>query len=172
MARVKKGDFVQLHYTGSLEDGTVFDSSVDRQPLEFQVGAEGIIAGFNDAVIDMEVNGENQVILSPDQAYGQPRDDLKREFPKEMLGDHQIEVGQELRFTSPHGPVSGTVLAIAPDKFVVDFNHFLAGKTLIFKIKLLGITDHPTQQSACSCGSSSCSPDSCAPGSCGPGCGD
>jgi peptidylprolyl isomerase len=167
MARVKNGDFVQLHYTGSLEDGTVFDSSVDRQPLEFQVGAGGIIAGFNDAVLDMEVNGENQVTLTPDRAYGELRDDLKREFPKEMLGDQQIQVGQELRFSSPHGPVTGTVLAIEPDKFVVDFNHRLAGKTLVFKIKLLGVTDHPTQQPACSCDSSSCGP-----GSCGPGCGD
>jgi hypothetical protein len=114
MARVKNGDFVQLHYTGSLEDGTVFDSSVGRQPLEFQVGAGGIIAGFNDAVIGMEVNAENQVTLSPDQAYGELREDLKREFPKEMLGDHPIAVGQELRFTSPHGPVTGTVLAIEP----------------------------------------------------------
>ena len=56
MAKVKNGDFVQLHYTGSLEDGTVFDSSADREPLEFQVGGGGIIAGFNDAVIDMEVD--------------------------------------------------------------------------------------------------------------------
>src|SRR5208337_156608 len=83
MARVKNGDFVQLHYTGSLEDGTVFDSSVDRQPLEFQVGAGGIIAGFNDAVVGMEVNAENHVTLCPDQAYGELREDLKREFPKE-----------------------------------------------------------------------------------------
>ncbi len=83
-----------------------------------------------------------------------------------MLGDHQVEVGQELKFASPHGPVTGKVLAIEPDKFVVDFNHPLAGKTLLFKIKLVGITDHPTQQSACSCSSSSC--DS---GSCGSGCG-
>ncbi len=166
MPKVKNGAFVQLHYTGSLEDGTVFDSSVDRQPLEFQVGAGGIIAGFNDAVIGMEVNAENEVTLSPDQAYGELRDDLKREFPKEMLGDQQIEVGQELRFTSPHGPVAGTVLAIEPDKFVVDFNHRLAGQTLVFKIKVLGVTDHPTQQSACSCG-----PDSCGSDSCGSGCG-
>ncbi len=167
MARVKNGDFVQLHYTGSLEDGTVFDSSVDRQPLEFQVGAGGIIAGFNNAILDMEVNGEHVVTLTPDQAYGELREDLKREFPKEMLGDQQIQVGQELRFSSPHGPVAGTVLAIEPDKFVVDFNHRLAGKTLVFKIKLLGVSDHPTQQPACSCSSSSCGP-----GSCGPGCGD
>ncbi len=167
MATVKNGDFVQLHYTGSLEDGTVFDSSAGGQPLEFQVGGGGIIAGFNDAVIGMEVDGENEVVLTPDSAYGEVRDDLKREFPKEMLKGQQLEVGQELRFASPHGPVSGKVLAVEPDKFLVDFNHPLAGKTLVFKIKLLGITDHPTQAASCSCSSGSC--DS---GSCGPGCGD
>ena len=168
MAKAKNGDFVQLHYTGSLEDGTVFDTSADREPLEFQVGGGGTIAGFNDAVINMEVDSEKDVTLSPDQAYGDLRDDLKREFPKSMLGDHQVEVGQELKFASPHGPVTGKVLAIEPDKFMVDFNHPLAGKTLLFKIKLVGITDQPTQQSACSCGSSSSSCDS---GSCGSGCG-
>lgn len=167
MAKVKSGDFVQLHYTGSLEDGSVFDSSDGREPLEFQVGGGGIIAGFNDAVINMEVDGEKDVTLSPDQAYGDLRDDLKREFPKDMLGDNQIEVGQELRFASPRGPVSGKVLAIEPDKFVVDFNHPLAGKTLLFKIKVVGITDHPTQQPAGSC---SCSSGSCDSGSCGGGC--
>ncbi len=166
MAKVKNGDYVQLHYTGSLEDGTVFDTSLDREPLEFQVGGGGIIAGFNDAVINMEVDAEKEVTLTPDQAYGDLRDDLKREFPKSMLGDHAIEVGQELRFASPHGPVTGKVLDIEPENFVVDFNHPLAGKTLLFKIKVVGITDHPTQQSACSCSSSSC--DS---GSCGSGCG-
>ncbi len=167
MAKVKDGDFVQLHYTGSLEDGTVFDSSADREPLEFQVGAGGIIAGFNDAVIDMEVNGEKDVTLTPDQGYGELRDDLKREFPKDMLGDNQIEVGQELRFASPRGPVFGKVLAVEPDKFVVDFNHPLAGKTLLFQIKLMGITDQPTQQAAGGC---SCSSGSCDSGSCGGGC--
>ncbi len=167
MAKVKNGDFVQLHYTGSLEDGTVFDTSTDREPLEFQVGAGGIIAGFNDAVIDMEVDSEKVVTLTPDQAYGELRDDLKREFPKSMLGDHQIEVGQELRFASPHGPVTGKVLAIETDKFMVDFNHPLAGKTLLFKIRLMGITDEPTQQANCSCSSSSCDTGSCGSGCCG-----
>jgi peptidylprolyl isomerase len=168
MAQVKDGDFVQLHYTGSLEDGTVFDSSDDREPLEFQVGAGGIIAGFNDAVINMEVDGEKDVSLAPDQAYGELRDDLKREFPKDMLGENKIEVGQELRFASPSGPVVGKVLTIEPEKFLVDFNHPLAGKTLLFKIKLMGITDQPTQQTGCSCGSSSSSCGS----DCGPGCGE
>jgi peptidylprolyl isomerase len=158
MAKVKNGDYVQLHYTGTLEDGSVFDSSDGRAPLEFQVGAGGIIRGFNDAVIDMEVAEEKSVVLAPEAAYGDLREDLKREFPKDMLGDHQIEVGQPLRFSSPHGPVTGTVLAIEPEKFVVDFNHPLAGKTLEFKIKVVGITDAPTQEAAgCSCTPSSCS---------------
>ncbi len=167
MAKIKNGDFVQLHYTGSLEDGTVFDTSEDRGPLEFQVGGGGIIAGFNDAVIGMEVNGEKNVTLAPDEAYGEHRDDLKREFPNDMLGDNVIELGQELRFASPQGPVYGRVLEIKPDKFVVDFNHPLAGKTLMFKIKVVGITDQPTQPQACGC---SCSSSSCG-SDCGPNCG-
>jgi peptidylprolyl isomerase len=150
MTKVKNGDFVQLHYTGTLEDGTVFDSSEGRDPLEFQVGGGSIIAGFNDAVVGMEVEGEKTFTLTPDQAYGETREDLKREFPAEMLGEQSVEVGQVLRFSSPHGPVSGTVLAVDPDKFRVDFNHPLAGKALEFKIKLVGITDNPTQM-RCSC---------------------
>jgi len=162
MSTVKNGDFVQLHYTGSLTDGTVFDTSEGRTPLEFQVGGGGIIQGFNDAVLDMAVNEEKKVVLEPDQAYGQPRDDLKREFPASMLEGHQIEVGQQLRFSSPQGPLSGTVLDIDPEKFVVDFNHPLAGQTLEFMIRLVGISDKPTQpQGGCSPSSCSAGCDSC-----------
>jgi peptidylprolyl isomerase len=164
MSKVKDGDFVQLHYTGTLEDGSVFDTSEGRSPLEFQVGGGGIIQGFNDAVIDMDVEEEKDVVLTPDQAYGQPREDLKREFPASMLEGHPVEVGQQLRFSSPHGPVTGTVLSKEPDKFTVDFNHPLAGQTLQFKIKIVGVSDTPTQpQSGCSCTPSSCSSgcDSC-----------
>jgi peptidylprolyl isomerase len=164
MSKVKNGDFVQLHYTGTLEDGSIFDSSEGRSPLEFQVGGGGIIQGFNDAVIDMAMEEEKKVVLSPDQAYGEPREDLKREFPASMLEGHAVEVGQQLRFSSPHGPVSGTVLSIEPDNFTVDFNHPLAGQTLQFMIKIVGISDVPTQQhGGCSCTPSSCSSgcDSC-----------
>jgi peptidylprolyl isomerase len=157
MRKVKTGDFVQLHYTGTLEDDTVFDSSDGRGPLEFQVGAGDVIPGFNNAVMDMAVHDEKKVTLPPDEAYGPPRDDLQREFPTEMLGEMQIEVGQQLRFSSPRGPVSGTVLAVEADRFTVDFNHPLAGKTLNFQIKVVGISDSPTQAS-CACG---CSPSDC-----------
>ncbi len=165
MRKVKNGDFVQLHYTGTLEDGTVFDSSEDRNPLEFQVGGGGIIQGFNDAVVDMGVDEEKKVVLAPDQAYGEPREDLKREFPTSMLEGHQVEQGQQLRFSSPHGPISGTVLNIQPDKFLVDFNHPLAGQTLEFMIKIVGISETPTQTQA----GGACSPSSCSSGcdSCG-----
>jgi len=164
MSKVKNGVFVQLHYTGTLLDGTVFDSSEGRNPLEFQVGGGGIIPGFNDAVIDMAIDEEKTVVLEPDQAYGQPRADLKREFPASMLEGHPIQVGQQLRFSSPQGPVSGMVLDTDPEKFVVDFNHPLAGKTLQFLIKIVGISDAPSQfQGGCSCTPSSCSSgcDSC-----------
>jgi len=164
MSKVKNGDFVQMHYTGTLEDDSVFDSSDGRPPLEFQVGGGGIIQGFNDAVIDMALNEEKKVVLAPDQAYGDLREDLKRDFPASMLEGHPVEVGQQLRFSSPNGPVSGTVLSIEPDKFVVDFNHPLAGQTLRFMIKVVGISDTPTQpQGGCSCTPSSCSSgcDSC-----------
>jgi peptidylprolyl isomerase len=164
MSKVKNGDFVQLHYTGSLEDGTVFDSSEGRSPLEFQVGGGGIIQGFNDAVLGMNLEEEKKVVLPPEQAYGEVRDDLKREFPASMLEGHQVEVGQQLRFSSPQGPVSGTVLDIQPEKFMVDFNHPLAGQTLNFLIKIVGISDAPTQaQGGCACTPTSCSSgcDSC-----------
>jgi peptidylprolyl isomerase len=151
MKKVQNGNYVQVHYTGTLEDDTIFDSSAGRDPLEFQVGSGTIIPGFNDAVIDMKINEEKQVTLPPEQAYGPLREDLKREFPQEMLGEMQIEVGQELRFTSPRGPIMGKVLALEADKFQVDFNHPLAGKTLKFQIKVESITEAPTQ--GCACGS-------------------
>jgi peptidylprolyl isomerase len=119
------------------------------------VGSGSIIQGFNAAVVDMQIDEEKKVTLSPEEAYGPRREDLQRDFPKEMLGDTNIEVGQELRFTSPRGPIIGKVLAIEEEKFRVDFNHPLAGKTLKFQIKVEGITAAPTQGCAqgCSCGS-------------------
>jgi peptidylprolyl isomerase len=163
MTKVKSGDFVQLHYIGSLEDGTIFDSSEGRNPLEFQAGSGAVISGFDNAVMDMEINEEKKFSLTPEEAYGPRREDMQRELPREMLGDMQVEIGQELRFSTPRGPVSGTVLSVDEDKFLVDFNHPLAGKTLEFTIKLVGITDHPTQ-AGCSCSSASSA------SSCGSGC--
>ena len=163
MSKVKSGDYVQVHYTGALENGDVFDSSEGRGPLEFQAGGGMVIPGFNDAVMGMAVDEEKQVTLPPDQAYGPRRDDLEREFDNEMLGGQKVEVGQMLQFSSPRGPMPAKVLDVGADKFTVDFNHPLAGQTLVFTIKLAGISDQPTQQS-CGCG---CSSTDCGSGGCG-----
>ena len=166
MSKVKQGKFVQVHYTGTLKDGSVFDSSDGRTPLEFQVGGGQVISGFDKAVMDMKVNEEKTFTLTSEQAYGPPRDDLQREFPVTMLGEEQVQEGQDLWFNSPRGPVSGKVLAVEAETFTVDFNHPLAGKDLSFHIKLVGISDQPTQPAAASC---SCSHGT--EGSCGSDCG-
>jgi peptidylprolyl isomerase len=157
MTTVKKGQYVQVHYTGTLDDGTLFDSSEGRPPLEFQTGRNQVIPGFEEAVMSMALNDERSVTIPAEQAYGEIREDLVRDFPIGMLGGETVEVGQPLWFRSPNGPIQGKVTALDAEKFTVDFNHPLAGQTLHFKLKLVGITDEPTQQPmGCSCSSGSC----------------
>lgn len=152
MEKVQSGQFVQVHYTGKLGDGTLFDSSEGRQPLEFQIGSGQIIPGFEQAVMGMAVDEEKDFRLKAAEAYGPVRDDLKREFPLAELGSEKVTVGQELWFKSPQGPIPGKILAVEAETFTVDFNHPLAGKDLEFSIKLVGISDTPTQAPAsCSC---------------------
>ena len=171
MEKINTGQFAQVHYTGKLVDGTVFDSSEGRQPLEFQLGGGQVIPGFDKAVQGMEVNEEKNFTLTSDEAYGPVRDDLKKDFPKDMLGGQEVTEGQELWFKSPQGPVPGKIMALKPDTFTVDFNHPLAGKDLEFSIKLVGISNTPTQVQGCSCsapsGDSGCGGGSCGDSGCG-----
>jgi peptidylprolyl isomerase len=171
MEKIQSGQFAQVHYTGRLTDGTVFDSSEGRQPLEFKLGGSQVIPGFEQAVQDMEINEEKKFFINSQDAYGPVRDDLKREFPKDMLGGQEVTEGQELWFKSPQGPVPGRILAMAADTFTVDFNHPLAGKDLEFSVKLVGISNTATQtQASCSCSSqaqSSCGCSSSEGGGCG-----
>ncbi len=159
--KIQQGNKVKAHYEGTLEDGTIFDSSEGRQPLEFQAGSGQVIPGFENAVLGMAVNDEKKINLPADEAYGPPREDLKREFPSSMLGDQEVAAGQNLWFNTPQGPIQGKVLDVNPENFTVDFNHPLAGKNLEFDIKLVSISDQPTQQSGCACsapsGSGGCS---------------
>ena len=172
MEKINTGQFAQVHYTGKLVDGTIFDSSEGRQPLEFQLGGGQVIPGFDKAVQGMEVNEEKNFTLTSEEAYGPVRDDLKKDFPKDMLGGQEVTEGQELWFKSPQGPVPGKIMALKPDTFTVDFNHPLAGKDLEFSIKLVGISNAPTQaQEGCGCSCSSESADSCGGGGGANGCG-
>jgi|UniRef100_A0A7V6A2K7 peptidylprolyl isomerase len=169
MEKIHTGQFAQVHYTGKLVDGTVFDSSEGRQPLEFQVGGGQVIPGFDQAVRGMEVNEEKKFTLTSNEAYGPVRDDLKKDFPRDMLGGQEVTEGQELWFKSPQGPVPGKIITLKPDTFTVDFNHPLAGQDLEFSIKLVGISNAPTQVQGCGCSCSSESDSSSCGG--GGGCG-
>jgi len=137
----KKGDRVKVEYTGTLDDGTVFDTSVDDEPLEFEVGAGEVITGFDGNVEGMEVGEEREFKLSPEDAYGERQEELEREVPREHFpksDDFKVGVGVEL--TLPDGTrVRAVVSEIGDEMVSLDFNHPMSGKTLNFKVKLLEI---------------------------------
>lgn len=141
MPKAKAGDSVKVHYTGKLKDGTVFDSSQGREPLAFQVGAGQMIKGFDAAVDGMEVGDTKTAEIPAAEAYGEARQDLIFDVPKSNLPeDLKPEVGQQLAMTQPNGQqVPVTVAKVEEDKVVIDANHQLAGKDLIFDIELVEI---------------------------------
>ena len=137
---IKKGDKVKVEYTGTLDDGTVFDSSEKHgKPLEFEVGHEHIIKGFSDALIGMNKDEEKSFKLESKDAYGESREDLIKKIPKDQLPKEQDpKPGMVLVVTLPDGNKIPAVIKEADDKEVtLDLNHPLAGKTLNFKIKVL-----------------------------------
>ena len=138
----KVGDTVKVDYTGTLTDGTVFDSSVGKTPLEFTVGAGQMIKGFDNAVLGMKVGQNKTVVLPPEDAYGAHRDDLVVAVDKSQMGDAaNATVGQKLTATNPDGTQAAVVVvAVNATTVTVDTNHSLAGKTLKFDIKLVSIT--------------------------------
>ena len=137
----KLGDTVKVHYTGKLEDGTVFDSSKDREPLEFTLGQKQIIPGFEEAVFGMKPGQSKTVTIPVDKAYGPPRPELIQTIDKSKLtGGEELQVGQRVRVTQPNGqPISVLVAAVTDKTVTLDVNPPLAGKTLIFEIKLVEI---------------------------------
>ncbi len=142
MTTAQNGNTVKVHYTGKLHDGTVFDSSVKRnEPLEFTLGQGNMIAGFEKAVLGMEV-GESKVADIPAQeAYGSKSDDMVIEVPRqEVPDDIKPEVGQQLAIKQNDGrTVPVTVTDISEESIVLDGNHPLAGKDLLFEIELVEI---------------------------------
>lgn len=138
---MKNGSKVKVHYTGTLDDGTVFDSSEQREPLEFTVGEGQVIRGFEDAVRDMSLNDEKTVTIKPQEAYGIRSKDLVMEIPRDKFpAEVNIEVGGRLVLKSPEGQnVPAVVSEVKKDIIVIDLNHPLAGKDLTFKIKVVGV---------------------------------
>ena len=141
MQQVKNGDTVRVHYHGKLTDGTTFDSSEGRDPLEFQVGSGQVIKGFDDALVNMQIGEKKTVNIPVDQAYGQRNVDMMMEYPKsEFPDDMKPEAGMELHMSDNQGHVFPVVVTeVQEDVVVLDANHPLAGKDLTFEIELVSI---------------------------------
>jgi peptidylprolyl isomerase len=139
MAAAAPGDTVHIHYTGRLEDGTVFDSSEGRDPLEFVVGSGQVIRGFDEAVTGMSVGEEKTVTIAAPDAYGDHREDLLIPVGRSDLPEGlEPEVGQHLQMSTPDGQTFQVSVVEANDaKVVLDANHPLAGKDLTFDIQLV-----------------------------------
>ena len=141
MAQAKQGDTVQIHYTGKLEDGTVFDTSRSRHPLQFTIGNGQVIAGFEQAVAGMNVGESKTTTIPVEQAYGPRRDDMIVTVKRDQLpSDVNPEVGQRLEITQTDDQVIlVTVAGITDSSITLDANHPLAGKPLTFDLELVGI---------------------------------
>jgi peptidylprolyl isomerase len=142
MSHAKSGDTVKIHYTGTLDDGTQFDSSAGRNPLEFEVGSGQVIAGFDKAVEGMAVGDSKSVRLEPDEAYGPRHDQLVQEVDRSMLPDDlDPKEGMALQSSSPDGQVMQFMVTdVSEQSITVDANHPLAGQALSFDIELVEIS--------------------------------
>ena len=146
MAKSKDGDKVSIHYTVTLNDGTVFDSSESGQPLSFIVGSGEVIPGFDDGVRGMEVGETRDISIAPEQAYGEYYEELVRVVPREAFPPNvtpAIGMGFELELPSGQ-TLPERIIDIEGDEVTLDANHLLAGETLNFKIRLLSIDSAPS----------------------------
>ena len=141
MQQVKSGDTVRVHYHGKLTDGTTFDSSEGREPLEFEVGSGMVIAGFDSGVTGMVVGEKKTVNIPVEEAYGEKQEEMFMEFPMDRFPDDmKPEVGMQLNMSSAdwqNFPV--IVREVLEDKVVLDANHPLAGEELVFDLELVEI---------------------------------
>ena len=141
MSQAKQGDNVKIHYKGTLDDGTEFDSSEGREPLEFELGSGQVIPGFDNAVDGMTVGESKNVRIESGDAYGERHEQLIQEVPRTALPpEMEPEVGMALQSQAPDGQVMNLVVtAVAETTITVDANHPLAGQALTFEIELVAI---------------------------------
>jgi FKBP-type peptidyl-prolyl cis-trans isomerase 2 len=141
MQQVKNGDKVKVHYHGRLTDGTTFDSSEGRDPLEFEVGSGMVIKGFDDGVMGMVIGDKRTLQIPAEEAYGDKNPDMLVEFPIEQFPeDMKPEIGMRLNMTSTNGQVVPVVITeVQADTVTLDANHPLAGEALVFDIELVEI---------------------------------
>ena len=135
---IKEGSKVKVHYTGRFEDDNVFDSSLEREPLEFVVGEANLIPGFINALIGMNLGESKTILLNPEEAYGSYIEELVNEVPKEHVPE-SVEIGSMLQAQTEDGIVNVIVTNITENHVTVDANHPLAGKNLIFDLEVLEV---------------------------------
>jgi len=143
-AQAKVGDTIRVHYTGTLDNGTVFDSSIGREPLQFTIGLGQMIPGFDKGVVGLNLNESKTITIPADQAYGQYRADLVQVAARDQLPpDSELEVGQVLQASQPNGQIIlVTVTNVTDTDVTLDANHPLAGKNLTFEIQLVEIVSY------------------------------
>ena len=141
MSTAKNGDTVQVHYTGKLDDNSVFDSSQGREPLSFEIGAGNVIPGFENGVVGMAIGDKKTVTIPPENAYGPHREEMTAKVDKKNFPENIVpEIGQKLQLQQPDNSVVNVVITdIQGDEVMLDANHPLAGKTLIFDLELVAI---------------------------------
>lgn len=141
MAQVKQGDTVKVNYTGKLSDGTIFDSSIGRHPMQFTMGKSQLIAGFEKAVLGMAAGDKKTVVIPCAEAYGPRQDSSITEVERKNLPtDPDAKVGQRLELTQEDdSTILVTVTGASETSLTLDSNHPLAGKDLTFEIEVLSI---------------------------------
>jgi FKBP-type peptidyl-prolyl cis-trans isomerase 2 len=141
MTEVKHGDTVRIHYRGTLADGTEFDSSAGRAPLEFTVGSGQIIPGLDRALPGMTVGEKKTVTIAPEDAYGARHPDASQAVPRDQIpAEIPLAVGRALQMRTPNGGmVQVTVTEVTEDSVTLDANHALAGRDLTFAFEIVSI---------------------------------
>ena len=144
MRRVQQGDQVILEYDGSLADGKAVDSSVDSGPLEFKVGSGNVFPGFEKGVLDMAVGEAKTITLAPEEAYGLQDEKLLHTIKKELVGNNVdpkpgMILGMTIEREGGQHKIPALVVDVKGDKVTIDFNHPLAGKTLVYQLTLKAI---------------------------------
>ena len=141
MPEAKSGDAVRIHYTGKLDDGTEFDSSLNREPLEFTLDRGQVVPGFENAVMGMNTGESKTTVIPPEEAYGPHRSELVQEVDLSELPEGLIpQKGQKLRMRQPDNqPMIVEITEVSESSITLDANHELAGKALTFEIKLVEI---------------------------------
>ena len=148
--KIVKGNKVKVEYEGKFDNGEIFDSSKHGEhshPLEFVVGKGQVISGFEEAVIGLKKGDEKEIKLESEEAYGNYDSTLKREIPKEVIPEGQeIKEGMIIVMQTPEGyKLPARIVSISEDSFTIDLNHPLAGKKLIFNIRVINVEENNDQ---------------------------